>query len=647
MVESKVVLGPGEGMSKEHNLDHEFLELHSGILADRTFMGGYRLSQRTRLFFLSGLLAIVGFAGIFVAADREVTSAIDNWSRTERLSALVTTMEKGIAGARGEEKRFLLKKDPVIAEAFKVHFDSTSKALETLSRMQESVTVEKHAATIRDGLAQYNQQFTKLVSSEKALGLSDGSGLSRELQDVTERLQAGFSKAGYTNLAGQVSRINQEGQKTLLSGYKKGVGEIQKRYQTLIALLKKTKIPDKQKTSLQELLQSHETKMLKMINARFAFEDETRRFDDIITYLTPSLTALTGFSDNAGSVAADKLLQAQRFARLVIGGGSAGILVALTFIGLMVMGSVNSSIRDLAVAASRLADGDHDVAIPAQGNSDSVGNLARAMDRWLDNLADLDQMRQELDHTRARLEQVLAEAVAVDAAEAARAALLEDDTEEDAAESLPGRYQGLIGVEDSGISQGGPISSVSRQLASFSQYVTATANNVERTEALIKGLDDATRQIDEMGSLVTAIRDQTNLLAFRAGPREAGGDNLVILSGEDKEPAENSPFPDVDMAKRFDAIRGVTDRAERTALSVRNTMENVNATAYEIAATASSQALEATSRLLSQSEYLHNMLDDVISRITPARPGELSEEEKSQRDSKKSKDKSKPPPKMV
>ncbi len=634
-------------MSKERNLDHEFLELHSGIRADRTFMGGYRLSQRTRLFFLSGLLAIVGFAGIFVAADREVASAIDNWSRTERLSALVTTMEKGIAGARGEEKKFLLKKDPVIAEAFKVHFDSTSKALETLSRMQESVTVEKHAATIRDGLAQYNQQFTKLVSSEKALGLSDGSGLSRELQYVTERLQAGFSKAGYTNLAGQVSRINQEGQNTLLSGYKKGVGEIQKRYQTLIALLKKTKISDKQKTSLQELLQSHETKMLKMINARFAFEDETRRFDDIITYLTPSLTALTGFSDNAGSVAADKLLQAQRFARLVIGGGSAGILVALTFIGLMVMGSVNSSIRNLAVAAGRLADGDHGVAIPAQGNSDSVGNLARAMDRWLDNLADLDQMRQELDNTRTRLEQVLAEAVAIDAAEAARAALLENDTEEGAAESLPGRYQGLIGVEDSGISQGGPISSVSRQLASFSQYVTATANNVERTEALIKGLDDATRQTDEMGSLVTAIRDQTNLLAFRAGPREAGGDNLVILSGEDKEPAENPPFPDVDMTKRFDAIRGVTDRAERTALSVRNTMENVNAMAYEIAATASSQALEATSRLLSQSEYLQNMLDDVISRITPARPGELSEEEKSQRDSKKSKDKSKSPPKMV
>ena len=633
-------------MGKNRNLDHEFLELHSGIEADRTFMGGYRLSQRMRMFFFSGLLAIAGISGFYVAADREVASAIDHWSRSERMSALVTTMEKGIAGARGEEKRFLLKKDPVIAGAFKVHFDSATKALETLSRMPESIPVRKYIATIRDGLAQYDQQFAKLVSSEKALGLSDGSGLSRELQDVTERLQAEFSKAGYANLAGQVSRINQEGQETLLSGYKKGVGEIQKRYQTLIVFLKETKISDKRKTSLQELLQRHETKMLEMINARFAFEDETQRFDDIITYLTPSLTALVGFSDNASGVARDNLLQAQRFARLVIGGGSAAILVALIFFGLMVMGSVNSSIRNLAGAASRLADGDLDVSIPAQGNSDSVGNLARAMDRWIDTLVDLDHLRQELDHTRARLEQALADVEAGNA-DAARAALLTDETEEAAVESRPSRYQGLMGDEGDGITQGGPISSVSRQLASFSQYVTAAADDVERTGELVKGLDDATRQIDEMGSLVTAIRDQTNLLAFRVGPKEAGADNLVILSGEDKEPAENSPFPDVDMAKRFDAIRTATERAERTALAVRHAMEGVNAMAHEIAATASSQALEATSRLLSQSEYLQNMLDDVIAKISPAKPGELVEEKKSPRDSRKSGKKGKTPPKKA
>ena len=152
----------------------------------------------------------------------------------------------------------------------------------------------------------------------------------------------------------------------------------------------------------------------------------------------------------------------------------------------------------------------------------------------------------------------------------------------------------------------------------MSQYVTAAADDVERTEALIKGLDDTTRQMEEMSSLVMSIRDQTNLLAFRSGGRDSGPDNLVILSGEDKEPAEGSNFSDVDMVKRFDVIRDTTERAERVTGSVRQAMTEVTRMAREIATTASEQAIEATTKLLSQSEYLQNMLDDVISKVKPS-----------------------------
>jgi methyl-accepting chemotaxis protein len=166
-----------------------------------------------------------------------------------------------------------------------------------------------------------------------------------------------------------------------------------------------------------------------------------------------------------------------------------------------------------------------------------------------------------------------------------------------------------------GLAGSGPISSVSRQLASFSQYVTAAADDVERTEALIKGLDDATRQMEDMGSLVMAIRDQTNLLAFRSGPRDQNPGNLVILSGDDKKPTEDPKFSDMDMSKRFDMIRETTERAERVTGSIRHTMDGVTRMAREIATTASEQAIEATTKLLSHSEYLQNMLDDVISKV--------------------------------
>ena len=647
-------------MSRDRNLDHQFLDLKRDDASDRLFMGGVKLSQRSRLFVLTGLLALAGFAALFLHADRGMDRALGRTAAADKIAELTAQAEKEIADARGEEKRFIIKKNPGTAEAFATHVGVAAKALDRLAGIRETESVRKNIVTVRDGLAQYDQQFAKLVQSEKALGLADGSGLARELRGVSEDLQAKFSTAGHANLAGQVGRINRDGEETLASGSKKGVDEIAKRYLALATFLKDTKLPEKQKEELRDLLKRHETALLAMINARFAFNEEAQRFDDIIAYLQPSLKALTRFASHAQVRTADDVGRAHQMARWVVGAGGAAILIVVLVVGMVMLSSVTSSVRVLAAVAGRLADGDRSVAVPGRGNSDAVGTLARALDKWLDNLADLDHLRFELDQTRSRLEKAMAdqESDAMAAAEAARKALLADTREEDEEQAAaapaamtapsgpPGRYGPLPGETAEPPTGGGPISSISRQLASFSQYVTAAADDVDRTEALVRNLDDASRQIDEMSSLVTSIRDQTNLLAFRTGSKDTGLDNLVILSSEDRRPASEKIFPDADMVKRFDAIRDATDRAERTAHAVRGVMAEITKIAREIAATASAQALEATSKLLSQSEYLQSMLDEVISKIRPAQPGELSVEREAKPRGKK-KEKDEPPPRKA
>jgi methyl-accepting chemotaxis protein len=648
-------------VSKDRNFDHQFLDLKRDDASDRLFMGGMKLSQRSRLFVLTGLLALAGLAALFLHADRGLDRALGRTAAADKIAELAAVVEKEVADARGEEKKFVIRKNPGTAEAFATHVGQAAKALDRLASIRETESVRKHIITVRDGLAQYDQQFTKLVQSEKSLGLADGSGLARELRSVSEELQAKFSTAGHANLAGQVGRINRDGEETLASGSKKGIEEIEKRYQALATFLKDTKLPEKQKEEFRDLLKRHETALLAMINARFAFNEEAQRFDDIIAYLQPSLKALTRFASHAQVRTADDLKQAHQTARWFVGAGGAVILIVVVVVGMVMLSSVTSSVRVLAAVAGRLADGDRSVAVPGRGNSDAVGTLARALDKWLDNLADLDHLRFELDQTRSRLEKALAdqETDAMAAAEAARKALLADvreDDEETAAKAagrapapsgLPGRYGPLPGEATEFPAGGGPISSISRQLASFSQYVTAAANDVDRTEALVRNLEDASRQIDEMGSLVTSIRDQTNLLAFRTGSKDTGLDNLVILSSEDRRPASEKAFPDADMVKRFDTIRDATDRAERTAHAVRTLMADVIKIAREIAATASAQALEATSKLLSQSEYLQSMLDEVISKIRPAQPGELSVEKEAKPRGGKKKEKDETPPRKA
>ncbi|MBM3580334.1 MAG: hypothetical protein FJX37_00005 [Alphaproteobacteria bacterium] len=162
----------------------------------------------------------------------------------------------------------------------------------------------------------------------------------------------------------------------------------------------------------------------------------------------------------------------------------------------------------------------------------------------------------------------------------------------------------------------GRFASLGQKLAHFSRAVSNATRDVERTEDLVRGIADATEKVVEMGSLVAAIRDQANLIAFKAGVREARGaeDNLVLFSPDVKLPPDSA---EAQSSARFDQMRDMVDRAERTVQAAHAALVGVTGIAQEVAAGASNQALEATQQLLAQSEYLHHMLDDVLARVRP------------------------------
>jgi len=593
--------------------DHRFLDIRPDAFTDRMFLGGMRLSTRTNLFVLIGFAAIAAFAVMFFYVDHRVTTAFDAWRGSQDMAALVNRVETGVAKINSQEKQFLLNKDPMAAAAFKQDIAAVSDALDDLYKLPESITVRQVIATLRDGLVQYEEQFVDVVKAEQALGIADDSGISRRLQETTKTLQVRFRRAGYANLADQVTRINRQGKETLASGFRQGVEEVQKRYETLHAFLDGAEIAPRTKRDIQKLLKAHETDMLSMINRRFALDTESERFNDILAYVAPSLERLTAASRDATLAATLGLGKVQTFARYTLSSGTAAIVLWVIFFGLLMMRSMTGPIRSLALASLRLAGGERGVEVPGRGNVDAVGQLARALDKWIEDIVEMDRLRHDLDQTRKRLEHTILEAdhKAMAAAAAAKAAFIaeaeaeieREPVKEPEPEAPPSPPQPVVQPEPRPIAAppeigtaGGPISAVSQQLAHFSEYVTAAGGDVERTEALVRGLQDATNQIEILGSLVTSVRDQTNLLAFHTGtrePRSPDPENLIPFNEDDRRIAEPMPV-DRTALNRFDAIRDATERAERAIQAVRLSMDNVTAMAHEIATTASNQALEAT-----------------------------------------------------
>jgi methyl-accepting chemotaxis protein len=642
---------------------------------DRSFLGGISSGTRTWLFFLACVMAAVAFGGLFYYADQRMDEAIQEMQRGSRIDELVNNVERGTYSLQARQRNFLLTRNTEIADGFSADLADISAALDELFAYPEAQPLAQHVTTIRDGLVQYDQQFQTFINTEREIGLGTESGLAAQLSQTSANLRAVFRETGNPNLINQIERIDQQGQETVLSGSKTGVEEIIKRYEALTAFVEVADINETARGRVDELLKTHETQLLRMINARFELAAESRRFEDLFEYFVPSLVGLASFAERMRIETAAKVRNTQLLTRYSVLAGAAAIIVWLFFFGLVLIKSLTGPAKRIADAGERLRHGAPNILIPAQGNRDDFGRIARLLDGWADTIIEAEQLRRDLERTQDRLDRTVleaeathaigtdaqnlidaaerrareAEAAARDAEAAARAAKAEAQAQIQAhmqsyenaspqTEQVDGAYEYEQEYEERPLSEtareireaeivGGPISSVSQRLENFTQYVTAAANDVERTEALIGGIDQLTELVGDIGELVVSIRDQTNALAFQTPGRDAlrdrtnDDDNTLVPFAEDSRRVE----AERNYSKRFDALRESTSRTERVALQIRETLDGVNDIARDIAETASYQALEATNKLLSQSEYLQHMLDDILTKVQPAKPGALSE----------------------
>lgn len=619
---------------------------------DKTLLGSLSGGARAWLYFLACLIALAALGATYHHVDRKLELALNDLQAALRIDELAHAVERGTYSLQARQRSFLLTREMTNAESFAADLADVSTALDELFATETARNLSQEVTTIRDGLVQYDQQFQEFVTAEREIGLGSDIGLRAQLQQTSGALSAAFADAGVSNLINQIERIDEQGEETVLSGSKKGVEEIRKRYEALLAFLQAAQLSDEQRNHIDTLMKTHETQMLSMINTRFNLAGESRRFEDLFEYMVPSLQAVTGFAVRERIEASAAVRNAHLFSRYTVAGGSVAVLVWLLFFGLLLLKSLSTPARQIADSVERITRGASHVNMPAQGNRDDFGRLSRLLDGWAETIISADQLRADLQREQARLSLIddeissansraaaaenratQAERKAADAAEVEatlRTALERQSMAPKAEVSSPSpeRVQPPtvpVAVEPAE-TPSGPISSVSQQLQSFTQYVTAAANDVERTEALIKGIEQMGGLVEEIGDLVLMIRDQTNLLAFRSPGSEAqrdaerGDDNLVPFANDPRNLDAERAY-----AQRFDQLRDAADRTERTALRIRETLNEINDIARGIAETASHQALEATHKLLNQSEYLQNMLDDILNKVQPAKPGQLSD----------------------
>ena len=621
----------------DRDYDHTYLALRRPTYASRTFLGGTRLSTRTGMFVIVGLLAVMVYAGLIVHVNDRVSAAHLGLERAQNLSTLVTAIARGQAALQTDEKRYILTRDAAAAQDMRGLLDEQSRTLDALGAHADAGDLSRPIATLKDGLVQYDQHLSELVGSLSGNPTAAGSALRDADQALAPRLAA----SGRRGLPELLSRVNQLGSEMVLTGDPVHLVDLQNAYKQLAARVEDAGLPRGDRAAITDLLARHQDAMMALITARVGVNEDAQRFDDILTYIAPSLTALTSVAGELIGERWEALTAARKFAAASLVGGGAAIILWVVTLGLVVMRTVTRPVQALAEAADRLARGDRTVMIPGRGNRDAVGQLARAFDDWMAAMADAEHLRQDLDHAQAKtlqaVETMEAEArraqAAADDAEVLRRTLADyrremdemenllAEFEEDQANQAPvpalARAQALAQSQVQAAAAGGEaaLGKVSDHLSQVSRQASAAIIDVELTDTLIRNIAAAREQLDGLGGHVVAVREEFNQFLF--GPQAPGGaddDKTVALNGG---AVRQASLKDPESRARLAAIRDAVDRAERALGACTREVEHVTDTAQRLAASASDEARLATDQLAAQSDYLRALLDTLAHRTQP------------------------------
>ncbi|GGK97382.1 chemotaxis protein [Planomonospora parontospora subsp. parontospora] len=256
------------------------------------------------------------------------------------------------------------------------------------------------------------------------------------------------------------------------------------------------------------------------------------------------------------------------------------VLGVLAVVGL----SISRPVRALTAATRKLADGDHEVALPPVSR-DEIGRMAGALGVLRDNLSGKQALEHEHEELRARAEEERRRSVETLAAQL-----------EGTVSAVVARLDEAVlamrdGAEELGSATGGLVETV-REISHLAEQSTTTAAQAatETTSAsgTVNGLTTAAETIGGVVEVIRRVAAQTNLLALNATIEAARagdvGKGFAVVANEVKELAQQSSQATDEIAREVEAIQNTSQGAAEVIDRMAGVVRSLGTSTEEVAA---------------------------------------------------------------
>jgi methyl-accepting chemotaxis protein len=582
------------------------------------FLSKLRVSSRVYLGFglTLALLIVIALTGGF--GLMAVSGSFNDFEKASMDSSRLMRVDRAVVGLRRNITTFAASGDEASLKRVRELEEQVASELKAAHDEEEDA---QRQAALEKPLAMfdtYRGQFNQMASLRNQIGAKPEDGFQGSLRASVHAIEEKVKNAGNLSLTVQTLMLRRHEKDFMLRRDAKYVKSLEETADAMRQDLQSKSMDGALRQDLLAKLESYRSDFKSLAEAQLKVD---QLVNVEITPKTQEISQLLG-----ETVASERKTMEENAAAAKLAIGFAESLVAMLGIGATILGafaallisrSIVVPVKGMTETMAKLAGGDKTVEIPATENTDEIGDMARAVLVFKENMIKADQLaaeqarQQQLQIDRAKKIHELTEKFDVTVTGTVQGTASSATEMQSTAESMSAiaeqtqRQATAVAAASEEASSNvqtvaaaaeelsSSIHEISRQVSQSTQVAQGAAEEAERANAMVQGLADAASKIGEVVHLINDIASQTNLLALNATIEAAragdAGKGFAVVANEVKSLANQTAKATDEISQQIASVQGATQDAVTAIQSITKVISQVNEISTAIASAVEEQ----------------------------------------------------------